>query len=79
MNEMILKEYTPQRAVYIYKPEGKGDGGEVAYDMATGETSVLIKADGDILGRDAYRVSQKMKNFIKERNALPLNTIQAWY
>jgi len=78
LNELILKEYDGERAVYLYKPEGKGDGGEVIYVVSSKEATVSKLAPNDTVGRYGSKAAAKIKERA-DKNVLPLNFIQAWY
>ena len=78
MNELILKEYNNDRVVYQYLPEGKGNPGEIEYNIKAQEATILSRASGDQHGRYGHNATQKIKEYVK-REILPLTAIQAWY
>ena len=77
MNKLILKEYTEERVVYLYLPEGKGEPGEVVYDFKNKESSVITRASQDQYGRYGHNASRKIKEYIGE-DYLPIHAFQAW-
>jgi len=78
MNEMILKEMTREKIIYLYRPSGEGEFGEIVYTFIDDATSVIKKAENDILGKDAHRAELQVKDCVK-RNNLPLKCVQAWH
>ena len=77
MNELKLKEYNADHVIYLYLPEGKGEFGEVIYDVATDEVTVSKRASDDEIGRYGHNAARKVKEIMAERS-LPKNFIQAW-
>ena len=77
MNELRLKEYNLERVVYQYLPEGKGDPGEVAYDMRAKESVVVSRASGDRYGRYGHNAARKVKEYVGA-DYLPIHAYQAW-
>ena len=78
MNELKLKEFSDERIVYLYQPEGKGEYGEILYKFAERETVVIKQSKDDEYGRYAHKAELKVKDCVK-RNNLPIKCIQAWY
>ena len=77
MNELKLKEFTNERVVYLYQPEGKGEYGEVAFVFADGEARVVKKAE-EASDWYASKALSKIEECVRENN-LPIKFIQAWY
>ena len=78
MNELTLMEYNPERVVYQYLPEGKGEPGEVEYNIATRESTVKTRASDDQYGRYGHFASRKVKEYVGE-DYLPIRAYQAWH
>jgi hypothetical protein len=79
MNLLKLKEYHDGRLIYEYLPEGKGESGEVLYDVANMRGQLLKKATGD---SQASSYGQKALLKVEElvrRNNIPIQCTQAWY
>jgi hypothetical protein len=76
MNKLVLKEYTDDRVVYLYIPEGRGAPGEIIHNNKTGETVVSERAAEDEFGRYGHNASRKVKEFISE-DYLPVHATQA--
>ncbi len=77
MNELLLKEYTSEYVKYLYKPDGKGEYGEVIYSFANNEAKVSKQSKDDEIGRYGYKAAAKIKECV-DRNNLPIKFIQAW-
>jgi hypothetical protein len=77
VNELILKEYNNIHIVYLYLPEGKGNPGEIAYDIIAQEATVVVRASEDQNGRYGHNATRKIKEYVK-RKILPMTAIQAW-
>jgi hypothetical protein len=78
MNKLELKEYSTDRIVYLYTPEGKGEAGEVVYYNKTGEAKVSARATEDEFGRYGHNAGRKIREFISD-DYLPVHAIQAWH
>ena len=78
MNELVLKEMNWDYIIYQYKPNGKGDSGEIVYDLKTDEIIKVSNAPDDETGYYARKAELKVKDCIK-RKVLPMQCIQAWY
>ena len=78
MNELILKEMNFEYIVYLYKPNGEGEPGEIIYDRKNNETHIMEKAPADETGYFARKAERKVKECV-EKNNLPIKCIQAWY
>jgi hypothetical protein len=78
MNELLLKEFSGERVVYLYKPEGKGEAGEVVYSFATKDAKVVKKAEEDATGRYGHNATRRIRECVEEKHNLPIHTIQAW-
>ena len=77
MNELMLKEYTIEKVTYLYKPDGKGEWGEVAYIFTDDKAEILKQSKDDEIGRYGYKAARKIEECVKKNN-LPLKFIQAW-
>jgi len=78
LNELTLKEFGNKRVIYLYLPEGKGEPGEVEYNIEKQAATVVFRASGDEFGRYGHNAGKKIKEYIS-RDVLPINAIQAWY
>lgn len=78
MNQLELKEYSKEQIVYIYRPEGEGEGGEVIYRFADKCAVIGKQAADDEFGRYAHKAVLKVEECVKKNN-LPIKVIQAWY
>lgn len=78
MNELILKEMNFDHIVYLYRPNGKGNPGEIKYDLKTNEIHVISNAPDDDTGYFAHKAEKKVKECVNKKN-LPMQCIQAWY
>jgi hypothetical protein len=79
MNLLKLKEYTAGRLVYEYQPEGRGESGEVFFDVSKMHGELVKKATEDSA---AALYGQKALSKIEElvqNNNIPLKCTQAWY
>jgi hypothetical protein len=77
MNILILKEYSDDRIVYKYQPEGKGECGEVIYLFEDGTAKVARLAENESAWYSGM-ATRKVEEFVKKKN-LPLDFTQAWY
>ena len=77
MNKFQLLEYTPDRFVYLYKPEGRGDWGEIIYEFSNNATKITRRASENSAWHDNHAL-QKIEEIAKKRN-LPIEFTQAWY
>ena len=77
MNELLLKEYNAEHITYLYKPDGKGEYGEVMYVFADNEAKIIKQSRDDEIGRYGYKAATKVKECV-EKNNLPIKFIQAW-
>jgi hypothetical protein len=79
MNILKLKEYSAGQLVYEYQPEGKGEFGEVFFDILKNEGKLLKLASEDsptaLYGGKALL---KLEELIQKNN-IPLQCTQAWY
>jgi hypothetical protein len=78
MNELILKEFSSQKVVYQYLPEGKGEPGEIVYVFGRGNAEVVETASDDEFGSYAHKALNRVSEYINKNN-LPMRAIQAWY
>ena len=78
MNELVLKEYNVDHLTYYYRPDGKGDYGEIAYSFADKTAKLAKQAKNDEIGRYGHKAISKVEECVKENN-LPMRFIQAWY
>jgi hypothetical protein len=79
MNLLKLKEYSAGRLVYEYQPEGRGESGEVLFNIPEMHGDLLKKAEED---SDTALYGQKALLKVEElvqRNNIPLTCTQAWY
>jgi hypothetical protein len=79
MNVLKLKEYSAGQLVYEYQPEGKGEFGEVFFDIPKKEGKLLKRASED---NPAATYGQKALLKLEEliqKNNIPLQCTQAWY
>ena len=77
MNILELKEFTKERVIYLYQPEGKGECGEVAFIFTDG-VAKLIKRAEEPSDWYANKALSKVEECAKGKE-LPLKFIQAWY
>jgi hypothetical protein len=77
VNQFQLKEHTRDHISYLYKPEGRGNWGEILFDFATGVAQIVLRADENSLWHDRHAVS-KVEECAKMKS-LPLEFTQAWY
>jgi hypothetical protein len=79
MNILKLKEYSAGQIVYEYQPEGKGEFGEVFFDILKNEGRLLKKATEDTPST-AYGSKALLKvEELVQKNNIPLRCTQAWY
>ena len=78
MNRLKLIEYNTQHGIYQYTPEGKGEPGEVVFNVLTGEVSVKKRAQNDEFGKYGHNATRRIAEYIEKKN-LPIDATQAWY
>jgi hypothetical protein len=78
LNKLKLKEMDSNKVVYLYQPDGKGEGGEIVYVFSDSHATIAKQAEGDINGRYGHKAAKKVEEVVRENN-LPLDFIQAWY
>jgi hypothetical protein len=79
MNLLKLKEYSAGRLVYEYQPEGRGESGEVFFDIPKMQGKLVKKAEGDS-GTALYGQKALLKlEELVQKNNIPLQCTQAWY
>jgi len=78
MNKLVLKEFTKERVVYLYRPEDQGEWGEIVYLFADDKAKISKQPEDDIIGRYGYKAVRKVEEVVKKKN-LPLEFTQAWY
>ena len=77
MNLFELKEYNSECLVYLYRPEGRGDWGEVLYSFADGAARIEKRAGENSSWHDNHAIS-KVEECVNKNN-LPIKFTQAWY
>ena len=77
MNEFLLKEYTPERIIYLYQPEGRGEWGEILYDYSDDTAKIIKRAGENSAWHDNHAIIQ-IKKCAKEKHITKKFT-QAWY
>ena len=77
MNKLLLKEFSDERIVYLYQPEGRGEYGEVVYDFAEKEAKITKRASENSSWHDNKAI-YKIKECVEKKN-LPMEFTQAWY
>jgi len=77
MNYFLLKEYTSDRLIYFYQPEGRGEWGEIAYEFADGTAKIVKRASENSEWHDNHAL-QQIKKCAKEEH-LTKQFTQAWY
>ena len=77
MNEFLLKEYTPDRIIYLYQPEGRGEWGEVIYNFVDETAKITKRASENSMWHDNHALVQ-IKKCAKEKY-LTKKFTQAWY
>ena len=77
MNKFQLKEYTPERLVYLYQPEGRGEWGEILYKFSSGETVIIRRASENSAWHDNHAVKQIVE--CAKGEYLSKEFTQAWY
>jgi hypothetical protein len=78
MNELLLQEMNQERVIYLYKPEGKGESGEIIYFFAKNQAQVVKQSKDDEFGRYANKALLKIEECVSKNN-LPIKLVQAWY
>lgn len=78
MNKLKLIEFNSEYIIYQYIPEDKGEPGEVAFSVLTGETAVKKRAQNDESGRYGHNAVRRVIEYIEKKN-LPMYAVQAWY
>ena len=78
MIELLLKETNNEQTVYLYRPEGRGEYGEVIYIHKDKEAHEAKRASEDVAGRDAAKVCSKVEELIS-KGKTPEKYILAWY
>lgn len=78
MNELMLKEMNQEYVIYLYKPEGKGDFGEIIYNFSEKQATISKQSKDDEFGRYANKAMLKVEECINKNN-LPMKLVQAWY
>jgi len=78
MNELLLKEFNSESITYFYKPDGKGEYGEVTYVFSDKQAKVTKQSKDDEIGRYGYKAASKIKECV-DKNNLPIKFIQAWH
>jgi hypothetical protein len=65
--------------VYEYQPEGKGESGEVFYDIANMQGKLLKKAADDSPANSyGQKALLKVEELVR-RNNIPIQCTQAWW
>lgn len=79
MNLLKLKEFSGGQLVYEYQPEGKGEYGEVFFDISKNEGKLLKRAsEDDSSAHYGQKAILKLEELIQKNN-IPLQCTQAWY
>ena len=80
MVRLFRKEITPEKLVYYYQPEGKGEKGIIEYDIKTEHMNILLLAEKDELDFHFYtrHCWTAFRDFVKN-NDFPEETMRAWY
>jgi len=79
LNKLRLKLATPERVVYFYIPENKGNPGEVGINIGEEEAFVILRAENDTnTERYGFSAAKALKQCVERKN-LPLEFTQAWY
>ncbi|GHU18484.1 hypothetical protein FACS1894163_10530 [Spirochaetia bacterium] len=79
MNLLKLKEYHDGTLVYEYQPEGKGESGEVLFDIANMQGRLLKKAADDSPASGYGQKALLKVEELVQRNNIPIQCTQAWY
>ena len=77
MNELKLKEFNEMGIVYLYRPEGRGQYGEISYFFADKKAKITKKAEEASIWH-ANKALSKVEECVT-RNNLPIELTQAWY
>jgi hypothetical protein len=77
MNKLKLKEFSENRVIYFYIPEGRGEAGEIEYNLKKHTAEILKRAEENS-GLYAHKALIKIEKCVEENN-LPIEFIQAWY
>jgi hypothetical protein len=77
MNKLKLIEYSKERVVYSYQPEGHGEPGRVCYTFDDQACSVLQLAE-EAASYYTNKALSKLEELVAEK-AWPKDFIQAWY
>jgi hypothetical protein len=77
MNEMVLKEVNNQHIIYLYKPEGRGDPGEIEYSFESKEAKLkrLASENSPYYYNHAILAVEKCV----KKNNLPITFMNAWH
>ena len=78
MNIMELKEMNQNRIVYLYRPEGAGEPGEISYDLIRKVPEIIRRASEDPNENYAKKAMLKVEDIVSANN-LPMRCVQAWY
>ena len=78
MNALELLEMNKDRVVYTYRPDGKGEPGEVEYIFSDGQAYVSRQSSDDTSGRFGFKACREVAEYVQENN-LPIRCVQAWY
>lgn len=67
MNKLKLLEYKPDKVVYQYIPENKGEAGEISGDFVTGNIVVIKRTQNDETGRYAHNATKRIAEYLGKR------------
>jgi hypothetical protein len=79
VNILKLKEYGGGRIIYEYQPEGKGEFGEVFFDISAMEGKLIKKAAEDSIASTYGEKALLKVEELVQKNNIPLKCTQAWY
>jgi len=83
LNKLILKTATQEYVSYLYRPEGKGEPGEIRMGIGDEKATIVSLANEDSkLGYYAHMATRAVANHVKEHaedKNFPERFTQAWY
>jgi len=77
MNTFKLKEHNDDYVSYLYRPEDRGEWGEILYIFAKGFAKIVKRASENSSRHDGHAISQ-VEKFV-EKQEFPQKATQAWY
>jgi len=79
LNTLKLKEVKQGNIVYLYRPEDKGEPGEIHMRIGDEQAVVVLRAANDNSAEHyGFKAAKAVKKCVEKKN-LPLEFINAWY